>query len=372
MDPKKKFYLFKQSENFCAVPWNHIKVEMDGTIKTCVRGREVIGNITSDSVDNLLQSPILKEIKESLYNDNKHNNCDYCVRHEDETEHKFLRDLYNPMFKMTNVDYSDPTAFQLSAIDLHWSSTCNLKCITCWSKQSSAIALEEGKPILHTPSADADKIINLIIQSQYNLKEIYLSGGEPTLIKHNLNLLQRLDKDINCTIRVNTNMMFDSDNLIVEELKKFKNVLITISADSLGERFNFIRRGADWNVFLKNLNDLQKTNFKFRLNSVFFIASALYITETQTFFKDNYGIEDFTINQVAMDHSVIKCRNLSDNVKAQCREKILAHRDLFANNTNVVNELDACLQELSCNKEYDYIQFFEKYSTQWREIFTEL
>lgn len=372
MDPKKKFFLFKQSKNFCAVPWNHIKVEMDGTIKTCVHGLETLGNLSTDDVDTILQSPILKDIRQNLYQDNTHKNCQYCTRHEDETEHKYLRDLYNPMFKLEDIDYSSDSEFKLNAVDLHWSSTCNLKCITCWSNQSSSIAQEQGKPVLHTPNDRADKLIDIIVNNQHNLKEIYMSGGEPTLIKHNQRLLERLDKNIDCKFRINTNMMFNQDNTIINELLKFKNVLVTISADSTGARFNYIRRGADWQRFLTNLSWLKQSHAKFRLNSVFFIASALYLTDTQRFFADNYDIKDFTINQVLMDHTVIKCRNLSDAVKADCKTKILLHKEQFSNNTNLCAELDACLQELDCAKENEYESFFTQFPGNWQEVFPEL
>ena len=166
--------------------------------------------------------------------------------------------------------------------------------------------------------------------------------------------------------------MFDQDNTIINELLKFKNVLVTISADSTGARFNYIRRGADWQRFLTNLSWLKQSHATFRLNSVFFIASALYLTDTQRFFADNYDIKDFTINQVLMDHTVIKCRNLSDAVKADCKTKILLHKEQFSNNINLCAELDACLQELDCAKENDYESFFTQFPGNWQEVFPEL
>jgi sulfatase maturation enzyme AslB (radical SAM superfamily) len=372
MDPKQKFFLFKQSRNFCAVPWNHFKVEMDGTVKTCVHGMDTLGNLSTDNIDSILHSPVVKDIRQTLYQDKPHKNCTHCTRHEDESDHKYLRDLYNPMFKFEDIDYSDDSAFQLRAVDLHWSSTCNLKCITCWANQSSSIAQEQGKPVLHTPNDQADKIIDIIVDNQHNLKEIYLSGGEPTLIKHNKRLLKRLDKNIDCQFRINTNMMFEQDNAIINEILKFKNVLFTISADSTADRFNYIRRGADWQKFLTNLTWLQQSHAKFRLNSVFFIASALYLTDTQKFFHNNFGITDFTINQVLMDHTVIKCRNLSHSLKEDCKTKILAHKQEFADNANLCNELDACLQELNCDKADDYTSFFTQFPGNWQEVFPEL
>jgi len=377
MDPKKKFYLFRQSTSFCAVPWNHIKVEMDGKIVTCVNGQHQLGHLKDKSIDEIVNDWPIQHIRDSVYRELPAYNCHTCLKQENGKEYKFLRNLYNPMFQDVNVDYSDRTKFALSAIDLHWSSTCNLKCVTCWSKQSSSIAQELGEPIQHTPDEQADKIIDLIESRQHHMKEIYLSGGEPTLIKHNVRLLKRLDKSIDCTFRVNTNMMFEQNNPVIEELKKFKNVLITVSADAIGDRFEYIRRGATWRQLIDNLDYFRlSTNFKLRLNSVFFVASALNLTDTQQFFHKNYDIDDFTINQVTMGHTNIQCRNLSDDLKEECIDKIKKHRQQFIDNKNLVGQLDNCLIELNKAKEEDYKPFFESFADKvdvnWQDIFTEL
>ena len=376
MDPKKKFYLFKQSETFCAVPWNHIKVEMDGRIVTCVNGQHVLGYLKNNSIEEIVNDWPAQHVRDNTYKEYPNYNCRTCSLQESDTGYKFLRDLYNPMFKHADIDYSDKTAFQLNAIDLHWSSTCNLKCVTCWAKQSSAIAQEQGEPIQHTPDEQADTIIDLIVSRQHHMKEIYLSGGEPTLIKHNVRLLKQLDKSIDCTFRVNTNMMFEQNNPVITELLKFKNVLITISADATGNRFEYIRREANWHKFLNNLQFLKDTHFNIRVNSVFFVASALYLTDTQKFFHDGYGITDFTINQVTMGHTNIQCRNLSQDLKDKCAEKIINHKSDFPCNQNLIGQLDNCLGELQNPKEEDYQPFFESFADRvdvdWRDIFTEL
>ena len=376
MDPKKKFYLFKQSETFCAVPWNHIKVEMDGRIVTCVNGQHELGYLKNNSIEEIVNDWPAQHVRDNTYKEYPNYNCRTCSLQESDTGYKFLRDLYNPMFKHADIDYSDKTAFQLNAIDLHWSSTCNLKCVTCWAKQSSAIAQEQGEPIQHTPDEQADTIIDLIVSRQHHMKEIYLSGGEPTLIKHNVRLLKQLDKSIDCTFRVNTNMMFEQNNPVITELLKFKNVLITISADATGNRFEYIRREANWHKFLNNLQFLKDTHFNIRVNSVFFVASALYLTDTQKFFHDGYGITDFTINQVTMGHTNIQLRNLSQDLKDKCAEKIINHKSDFPCNQNLIGQLDNCLGELQNPKEEDYQPFFESFADRvdvdWRDIFTEL
>lgn len=376
MTPKEKFFLFKQSRHFCSVPWNHIKIDTDGSVATCVNGTNYLGNITKDEIDDILSNSDLLEIKKTLRKDLPSINCKECQKLENTNDYsyKFLRDLYNPMFTKSTVDYNNPNEFILNGIDLHWSSTCNLKCITCWANQSSSIAKELGIPIKHTSSDAAEKIINYIVSNQHTLKEIYMSGGEPTLIKHNLNLLKRLRKDLNFTIRINTNLSFTDTNPLIEELKKFPRVLFTISADVADEKkFNYIRRGADWNVFLRNLETLQKLHFSWRVNSVFFVATALYLTDTQEYFMRNFDINDFTINQVGMGHNELRCRNLPHSVKPNVMNKLITHKEKYH---FLTGQLDNCLKEVERPIEESYVSFFEdidnRAGTNWRTVFLEL
>jgi len=114
------------------------------------------------------------------------------------------------------------------------------------------------------------------------------------------------------------------------------------------------------------------------LNSVFFVATALHLTDTQEFFRNEYGITDFTINQVTMGHTNIQCRNLPQDVKDQCLHKISQYKNNLNHNDekNLVGQLDNCLKELQRDKEEDYEPFFEsfadKVNVNWRDIFTEL
>jgi radical SAM protein with 4Fe4S-binding SPASM domain len=379
LTPKQKFFLFKQSKHFCSVPWNHIKIGTDGSITTCLNGKYDLGNIKDQDINAVLHTPDLVALRKNLRQDLPDANCQHCNRLENTQDYsyRYLRDLYNPRFVKSTADYDNPDDFVLNGIDLHWSSTCNLKCITCWPLQSSSIAQEMGVPIKHVPAPAAEKITDFVVENQHTLKEIYLSGGEPTLIKHNLNLLRRLRKDLDFLIRINTNLSFTDTNPVIEELKKFPNVLFTISADVADkEKFNYIRRGADWNVFVNNLTQLKKTHFSWRVNSVFFVATALHLPETQEYFMKNFDIHDFTINQVELGHTDLQCRNLPDRLKHQATAKLSAHREKYQHNKNLAGQLDNCLIELQRPIEESYVDFFEtvdaRAGTNWKTTFVEL
>lgn len=380
MDPKKKFQLFKQSKHFCSVPWNHIKVNMNGNVATCVYGTKTLGNIEQQSISEILNNPILKEIRETLYKDQPHENCRACQASEHESDGKkyyYLRDLYNSYFVKNDVDYSDSSLFKLSGVDLHWSSTCNLKCVTCWEKQSSSIAQEKKMPVITTTRKSADALTDWIAENQDNLKEIYLSGGEPTLIKHNLRLLKKIKKMETLQLRINSNLAWSIDNDIVQEIMQFPNVLWTVSADDTDARFDYIRHGASWNQFLENLKWLRNSHVKIRVNSVFFVNNAIRITDTQEFFRTQYQITDFTINQCGMDHPELKPCNLPLHIKQLARDKILQYKEKYHNDNNLAGQLENCLKELALEHNgHDFRKYFDNLDrmrgTNWRLVFPEM
>ena len=364
INPREKFELFKQNNCFCAAPWSLLYIYPDGVVKTCVAGREVMGNLNHDSIEDILYSPARKQIQQDMLNQLVPNNCVDCSKLENSgsgsEKYQFLRNNYNTLLQDLDVDYQDEQEFVLGALDLHWSSLCDLKCVTCWAYQSSSIAQEQHQPINHLPSERANLLIDWIVKNQHTLQEIYLSGGEPTMIKYNLRLLEKIQKRSDLQIRVNSNLMWDQDNAVLKEILKFPNILFTCSADAVGQKFEYIRRDAQWSKFLENLNFLNaEKNVRIRINSVFFVLSAPSLIDTVDFFKQNFNINDFTINQCEMEQTHLRARNLPRLMKKQCAANIVDAIDRFQDDLNLVGQLKNCLVELDQPSTESYLGYFD-------------
>jgi organic radical activating enzyme len=378
MNPKKKFWLFKQTEYFCAVPWNHFEVFSDGNIKTCSKGMPV-GNINQNSVEEILSSSLIQSIKQDLLDNKPTSNCTGCHKLTTANEHFDLRNHYNPMFKNFDVDYENVNEFKLHGIDLHWNNTCNFKCVYCNPLQSSLIAEEQKIVVNKTHPESVDLIIDMIVKNQYEMKEIYFSGGEPLLIKHNARLLAQINnKDL--PLRINSNISVAHDNNpVFAEVKKFKNVLWTVSAESSGDRFNYTRNGGNWEIFLKNLQNIKNTGHSVRLNSVFFIGSLLSIFDNIEYFIREHQVTDITINQLS-DHRGLLVRNGPEHLKTAVKNRIqqLLNSGLIEHKSNLYYNILRCNQELDCPVEDNtsYVKYFDHLDslrgTNWRKIFTEL
>ena len=378
MDLKKKFFLFKQSKNFCAVPWNHFEIFTNGDVQTCSKGH-VFGNIKDQPLDQILQSPGIQSIKQDLLADRASSNCRGCHQLSTGTEHFDLRNHYNPMFKNFDIDYEDITAFELNGVDLHWDNTCNFKCVYCTPLQSSLIAQEQGIPVTRTDNENIDKIIALIVKNQNTMKEIYFSGGEPLLIKHNVKLLKEIT-NTQLPIRINSNISQAVDtNPAFAELKRFKNVLWTVSAECQGEQFNYVRNGGNWNQFLHNLNTVKTLGHQVRLNLVWFVANVTSMFNTIEYFVQEHGISDITINQLG-GHEYLRARHAPTDLKQQAQEQLnrLLASGVIEEKSNVWYNIARCSRELEIaeSNPAGYTEYFDRLDqlrgTNWRQVFPEL
>ena len=379
LDPKTKFKLFKQNKHFCSAPWNLLYVAMDGTVKTCTRGN-TYGDLNNNTVEEIVSNNKYQVLREQILKDSITSNCKRCLNFENVTDagqFDSLRNLYNELSIDSSVDYTDVLQFRLTALDLHWSSLCDLKCVTCWHEQSSSIAREQNMPVKHTSPAVANKLIDYIVNNQTELKEIYMSGGEPTLIKHNLKLLQQIEKRSDLIIRVNSNMQWQQDNAIVQEILKFPNVMFTCSIDGLGEKFDYIRRGGNWNTTLNNIKFLQaQPNVDLRANTVFFVLTAQELPDIIDYFMQEIGAIDHTINQVTKGQEKLRCRNLPAQIKRQVKTKLEDYLVKYSDNLNISGNIKNCLVELEHDAVDDYRQYFDDIDllqgSNWRKLYPEL
>ena len=382
MNPKEKFHLFRSTKHFCSAPWNLVFVGVNGEVTTCVNGRDCLGNLQHNTMEEIIDNVSRQEIKKSILNDAVCNNCQQCLKLENSgingNSYNFIRNHYNEVSRDIDIDYHNVDKFVLGALDLHWSSLCDLKCVTCRPQSSSSIAIEQGLPVQHLPTHHAMKFIDWVDQNQSTLKEIYLSGGEPTMIKYNVKLLERIEKRNDLLIRVNSNLMWDFDNAVIAEIMKFPRVLFTCSADATGSRFEYIRRGADWVKFKSRLKWLlEQPNVQVRINSVFSVLNGSILTDVIDYFQHNFNIVDFTVNQCMMGHRQLRCRNLPEPIKSQTLRTIndaIQHR--YSQNLNLVGQLKNCVAELQHPSSESYVEYLNQIDsiagTHWQETFKEL
>lgn len=243
-------------KKYCAAPWRGLHINPQGVVKTCCAGNP---NITSkfsglQSVDQVLNGNILREVRAQMKQGILHPKyCSGCIDRErisGESErywHNGVSEDFN--INTVGLDYEFPVI-----IDARWSRTCNLSCNYCDAANSSSWSAILGFAQPAENRKYIDDILNLIEQHKDKVKEVALVGGEPLLLKENVRVLEAI-KGSDTKVVVITNLSNDLEtNKIFKLLSEHRTVGWSMSFDNIGEQFEYVRYGANWQQQQKNIN----------------------------------------------------------------------------------------------------------------------
>ena len=208
-------------------------------------------------------------------------------------------------------------------IDLTLGSDCNLTCSYCLKEYSSAWRrdlLTNGN--YDTVKIDDDRftinvkdlVINrnsqpvrvntnhfrlLLNETQIlskSLKTLVITGGEPLL---NNSLFDILDKVSDVPdIKIFTGLGVDHKRFskIVEKLKKYSNIRLSVSAESAEKIYEFNRYGAKWDDFVTKTNILEKSDIKFGFHSTLSNLTIIGLPKFYEIFKNKISSYDLVYN----------------------------------------------------------------------------
>ena len=299
------------SKTFCVYPWIELMINTSGTFDYCCLAnpsqlKDKNNNqlkINKDSLKDVWNSDAMKDIRKNMIEGNKIKSCNLCYLQED-SGRKSYRQLHNSEWEHllgskkieqivdksieNNLDVDAPPVY----LDLRMGNTCNLKCRMCNPFNSSLITKEHFKlfdksktyanifkknfgsnPEWLNEQAYRDqfndkKIWKEIYEVLPTLEKLYLTGGEPTLIKNNIKVLEKLielNKQNNTKIFLNTNCTYSGKNFL-ELLSKFKEMDINPSIDGVGEVNNYIRGSKKWENIYQNCKNILSVNNKISAN----------------------------------------------------------------------------------------------------------
>ena len=259
---------------FCPMPWTGLMYNFDGDVKNCIRSAEVLGNIRDNTIEEIVLGDNNSTRQSMIANRVLPTNCAPC--HDLEVGKSGFdiisdRKFYIRELKQVPLDtYSRVPNFDLQTIDVRWTNLCNLACVYCGPRFSSRWASELNVK-KEMPSDDQlTQFRDYIYKHAGQLKHVYLAGGEPLLMKENLELLKKLNPDVN--LRINTNLS-KVDTGVFDRVCEFKNVHWTVSVETTEKEFEYIRFGACWPDFLDNLNTIRKLDHKISFNMLWFLLN---------------------------------------------------------------------------------------------------
>jgi MoaA/NifB/PqqE/SkfB family radical SAM enzyme len=376
MDSKE----YLTNKKFCPIPWTGFMYNSNGDVLNCIRSQRSIGNLKDHSIYDILKTNT--ETKQNMLDHKDGLGCHVCYDLEgDKKGYDMISDRIFYLKELKAVDntlYDDPTNFDLHTIDIRWSNVCNFACVYCGPEYSSKWSTELKLAVEEPTVERVAELKQLVFDRADQLKHVYMAGGEPLLMKENLELLEILqEKNPQVNLRINTNLSKTSTR-VFEKVCEFSNVHWTVSVDEMGAEFEYVRYGGKWADFLDNLNQIRKLDHKITFNMLHHLLNYRSLFDTVKFFKElGFQNNSFVIGALLQpDH--LNIRHLP-NIMLQSVERELedwiSQKPGFLLENGLRNVLQYIKTPVEKNIEYclaEIAKMDQRRNINSRAVFTEL
>ena len=282
---------------FCTLPFIHLATHPIGTVTPCCITDMKDGASTAkkadginlflnnDKLEDITNSNLFNDIRKQMISNEYPNVCKACYKYENDgvtsrriQSNSQFKNIIDASYANTNEDGS-LKKLDYRYIELRLGTICNLKCITCnpfssnkWNEDVSIFKgtefeLDYFKNEVKTEWYRDSNFYDELFENCTNLEEIWVNGGEPTLIREHGYFLKKLinsgkAKNINLHYSINATNIPDE---LIEIWKEFKNTKLQLSVDDLYERNDYIRTGSKWDVIHNNILKMAKYKDIFRI-----------------------------------------------------------------------------------------------------------
>lgn len=260
----------KPSNQFiCSKLFNDLVVKFPNEcIKRCCKSEDVNHiDIKEITTDYFLSNEQLLKDQNSMLVENKlpAPTCNTCIHSEPYSLFRSWNRFPRVSKKQKDKLYGGDN---LISFEFVLSSACDLKCVYCSPKDSTAWAKERGVENVQASKEWKDHtkktILEYFEQREWDKSQINLfkfSGGEPTynleMIEFIEDIMSKVPNDVRKFVMINTNL--NTKKIILERFLTYvqanPNIKFGVagSLDSLGEKCEAIRYGVNWNRAIDNI-----------------------------------------------------------------------------------------------------------------------
>lgn len=269
----------------CVLPWMHLASHPNGGQSLCCRsnhtdavswamkpGTTQLQTFDNTDVKTIANSETFVRVRQAMIDGKEPIECEGCW--QDEAAGLVSKRMYEnerwahiiPELEQTAV-ISKPN---YRYVELRLGNICNNACVTCNSFSSSKWYADEARmskelpwfklrPMENFKWHDRPEFYNELAESSADVEEIYINGGEPTLIKAHFGYLEKLinngqAQQVHLVYSLN---MMDIPDRLTELWKHFKKVTVNCSVDDYGDRNFYIRWPSVW---VDTVNSIKKLN----------------------------------------------------------------------------------------------------------------
>ena len=275
---EKKHHL--HSKTFCMAPWTHMHFMPNKDVNPCCLSpiRETIGNMEDQTIHEVWNSKEMRELRlKMLEGKDCSNFCHRCYEKEEDgftSLRTHMNDSYaDKHWNVVESTTDDGTVDELNLVhwDFRFSNICNQRCRTCgiefstqWHEDYIKLwevdrqdAPPKVKKIWKTVDAFENDFETLFDKVEY----IHFAGGEPLITDEHYRVLERLidagKTDVRIRYSTNFNVLKYKKYDLLEMWRHFDHIELIASLDDCGDRYNYLRKGGDWNTVVQNFDNLK-------------------------------------------------------------------------------------------------------------------
>ncbi len=279
---KVKITNVELSPTYCVLPWTHILINSSGNVRPCCAANgasDNLGHLSEQTLKEIWNGEEMRQLRLDMLEGRKNSKCQLC-HHMDSQGLFSLRKESNKLFSEyhgrvanTHEDGSLPEEYSWVYLEPQFSNVCNLRCRMCnpmystsWQKDLEYSEFKDGTYEIEHAFSDFEVFWKQIAPDLDQLDRLHFTGGEPLLMEGHYRLLEKLllKGRRNVVLNYHTNLShleFKGWN-ISELWEQFDRVTVCVSMDAVKDRFEYIRKGADWKTVRENLKVLQVQNRK--------------------------------------------------------------------------------------------------------------
>lgn len=350
--------LWENKKILCSYPFNSLFLSGNAEIKFCCASRTILGNANVDKISEAMLNEKAQEVREYMLRNEWHPNCKICKEIE-EVNGRSTRtgDMYN--FKEEDVRAD---VFKLEHIDLRWNNTCNLTCNYCVPEFSHKWAKIKGEKIVKIHKDNETDLFEFIEKHKNTVTKIMILGGEPLLHRQNLRLTD-IVPDAFYYLLTNLSLENLEENEIANKFLGIKHFDWGVSFETIGPRFEYVRHGANWETFDKNLKYIQqKANeqgFRFSAHPLYFLCSAFNVVEYYDYVYENNLFNGGVWWQSIIHNGGGALNHMTKKIKHEAIEEIERCKKKYpdAPGLSILEQLkEQMIEDLSLPDDPSYIQ----------------
>jgi Iron-sulfur cluster-binding domain len=274
------------SDTRCVLPWMHLATHPNGGVSLCCRSNHTnavswakksstnsLVMLDNDGLDDVINSETFVRVRQQMLDGQRPTECEGCWQDEDAgivSKRQYENSRWSHI-----INELEPTAYLNNPgyryVELRLGNICNNACVTCNSYSSSKWYPDEKRiakdlpwfnlrPMENFKWFESPNFYSELAEYSANVEEIYINGGEPTLISAHFEYLKKLIQDgyskkIHLVYSLN---MMDIPDMLIALWQNFKQVTVNCSIDDLLERNFYIRWPTKWTDTISSIEKLQR------------------------------------------------------------------------------------------------------------------